>query len=53
MIETYQALCELLASQEYQVKSENKRKFGACSGKHTFGGDGYVCMGQRMISYRI
>jgi hypothetical protein len=46
MTEAYQALCELWASPEYQHKSKKKRKYGACSGKHTFGGDGYVRLGQ-------
>jgi hypothetical protein len=51
--EAYQALCELWASPEYQEKSQNKRKSRVCSGKHTFGGDRYVHMGQRMVTHRI
>jgi hypothetical protein len=46
MTEAYQALCELWASPEYQAKLEKKRKSGAAAIPHTFGADGYVCMGQ-------
>jgi hypothetical protein len=46
MIEVYHTLCELWASPDYQEKSGKKRKSGAASGKHSFGGDGYVCLSQ-------
>jgi hypothetical protein len=53
MIEAYQALCELWASLEYQEKSQKKRKSRVYSGKHNFGGDEYVFMGQRMVIHCI
>jgi hypothetical protein len=46
MTEAYQALCELWASPEYEEKLEKKRKSRAASGKHTFGVDGYIRLGQ-------
>jgi hypothetical protein len=35
---------------KYQEKLEKKRKLGDYSGKHTFEGDEYVCLGQRMVN---
>jgi hypothetical protein len=46
MIEAYPTFCELWASPEYQEKSTMKRKSGEVTETHTFGGDGYVSMGQ-------
>jgi hypothetical protein len=53
MTDAYHALYELWASPEYQEKSAKKRKSGAASGTHLFGGDGYVRMGQRVINPHI
>jgi hypothetical protein len=53
MTDAYQTLYELWASPEYQEKSAKKRKSGAASGTHLFGGDGYVRMGQRVINPHI
>jgi hypothetical protein len=50
MTEAYQAFCEIWASLKYQEKSTKKRKSGAASETHTFGGDGYVRMGQRVVN---
>jgi hypothetical protein len=53
MPDAYQAFCELLSSPEYQEKSAKKKKSGELTGTHTFGTDGYVCMGQRMVNPQI
>jgi hypothetical protein len=53
MTEAYPAFCELWASPEYQEKSTMKRKSGEVTETHTFGGDGYVSMGQRMVNPHI
>jgi hypothetical protein len=53
MKEAYQAICEIWASPEYQEKSAKKRKSGEFTGTHTFGVNGYICMGQRMVNPHI
>jgi hypothetical protein len=53
MPDAYQAFCELWASLEYQEKLAKKRKSGELTGRHAFGADGYVRMGQRVVNPHI
>jgi hypothetical protein len=53
MTKAYQTLCELWVSPEYQEKSKKKRKLGVAAVQHTFGADGYIHMGQRIVNSRI
>jgi hypothetical protein len=51
--DAYRTLCHLWASKEFQHKSQKERNSGVKFGKHTFEGDGYVHMSQRMVNHRI
>jgi hypothetical protein len=53
MRDAYLSFCELLASPKYQEKLAKKRKLGELTTPHTFGADGYVCMGQRAVNPHI
>jgi hypothetical protein len=53
VLDAYQDFCELWASPGYQNKSAKKRKSRELTGTHTFGADGYICMGQRVVNPRI
>jgi hypothetical protein len=49
--EAYRALCKLWASEEFITKSMKARECRGTVGPpgHTYGPDGHVCTGQRMV----
>jgi hypothetical protein len=49
MQDAYLSFCELWAYPESQEKSAKKSKSGELTAPHTFGADGYVRMGQRVV----
>jgi hypothetical protein len=53
MRDAYLSFCELWASLEYQEKLATKRKSGEVTAPHTFGADGYIRMGQRVVNPHI
>jgi hypothetical protein len=53
MQDAYLSFCELWASPEYQEKSAKKRKLEELTTPHTFGANGYVCMGQQVVNPHI
>jgi hypothetical protein len=50
-LEAYRALCKLWASEEFITKSMKAQKCRGAGGPpaHTYGPDGHVCTGQRMV----
>jgi hypothetical protein len=49
--EVYRALCDLWASEHFQVRSRRARNSGTSSSSHTLGGNGYVRKAKRLVRY--